>query len=270
VQQHKPPKVNSLPSIAPVDAHERLRDYLTEAACLVLLQGTRHARYPWRNAAMLMLTCYHGLRVSELCHLRRQDVELHHGRIWIARRKGSLSTEQPRLTEELRSLKRDLKQRSDSQLLWLFLTERGDQFTRFSINDCYAMAAAMPWRTVATSCASFKISWGIGTPNTPRAILAQPPTALPACGSEPGDTTRGHVTPSRPKPSRIGGDGWGRGRRGAPSGGASSKRRRPSRACPHPRATASCASPATPMPWGARTGVCPASYPPPPWNAIWR
>jgi type 1 fimbriae regulatory protein FimB len=135
VQQHKPPKVNSLPSIAPVAAHERLRDYLTEAALLVLLQGTRHARYPWRNAAMLMLTCYHGLRVSELCHLRRQDVDLHHGRIWIARRKGSLSTEQPRLTEELRSLKRDLKQRSDSQLPWLFLTERGDQFTRFSIND---------------------------------------------------------------------------------------------------------------------------------------
>jgi type 1 fimbriae regulatory protein FimB len=134
VQRHKPPNVKSLPSAAPVDAHERLRDYLTEAEFLVLLQGTRHSRYHWRNAAMLMLTFYHGLRVSELCNLRRQDVDLHHGRIWIARLKGSLSTEQPLLTEELRSLKRYLQQRSDSQLPWLFLTERGDQFTRFSIN----------------------------------------------------------------------------------------------------------------------------------------
>ena len=134
MQRHKPPNVKSLPSAAPVDAHERLRDYLTEAEFLVLLQGTRHSRYHWRNAAMLMLTFYHGLRVSELCNLRRQDADLHHGRIWIARLKGSLSTEQPLLTEELRSLKRYLQQRSDSQLPWLFLTERGDQFARFSIN----------------------------------------------------------------------------------------------------------------------------------------
>jgi integrase len=45
----------------------------------------------WRNAAMLMRTFYHGLRVSELCDLRRQDVDLHHGRIWIARLTGSHS-----------------------------------------------------------------------------------------------------------------------------------------------------------------------------------
>ncbi len=46
---------------------------------------------------MLMLTFYHGLRASEVCHLRRQDVDLTHGRIWIARLKGSLSAEQPLL-----------------------------------------------------------------------------------------------------------------------------------------------------------------------------
>jgi Site-specific recombinase XerD len=36
--------------------------------------------------------------------------------------------------EELRTLKRYLKVRGNSQLPWLFLTERGDQFTRFAIN----------------------------------------------------------------------------------------------------------------------------------------
>jgi type 1 fimbriae regulatory protein FimB len=125
--------VKSLAPTVPVDAHERTRDYLTEAEFLVLLQGTRRSRYRWRNAAMLMLTFYHGLRVSELCRLKRTDLDLAHGRLWIARIKGSLSTEQPLRTDEIRALKHYLPQRGDSQLPWLFLTERGDQFTRFSI-----------------------------------------------------------------------------------------------------------------------------------------
>ena len=117
-----------------MDAHERPRDYLTEEEFLRLLQGTRGSRYRWRNTAMLMLTFYHGLRVSELCNLRRTDLDLLHGRIWIARLKGSLSTEQPLRADEVRALKRYLSQRGDAQLPWLFLTERGAQFTRFTIN----------------------------------------------------------------------------------------------------------------------------------------
>jgi type 1 fimbriae regulatory protein FimB len=118
----------------PVDAHERTRDYITEEEFLALVGATRQSRHHWRDAAMLMLTFYHGLRVSELCHLQCKDIELKHGRLWVGRVKGSLSTEQPLFAEELRALKRYLKERSDSQLPWLFLTERGDQFTRFSIN----------------------------------------------------------------------------------------------------------------------------------------
>jgi len=117
-----------------VDAHERTRDYLSEEEFILLLRGTPHSRYRWRNAAMLMLTFYHGLRVTELCRLRRQDVDLTHGRIWIQRLKGSLSTEQPLQAEELRTLKRYVKQRGTIQLPWLFLNERGDQFTRSAIN----------------------------------------------------------------------------------------------------------------------------------------
>jgi integrase len=126
--------VQSAYTQTPVDAHERMRDYLTEAELRVLLQGTRGSRYRWRNTAMLLLTFYHGLRVSELCNLKYKDLDLTYGRLWIARLKGSLSTEQPLLPAELRALKRYLPQRGDVQLPWLFLTERGDQFTRFAIN----------------------------------------------------------------------------------------------------------------------------------------
>jgi type 1 fimbriae regulatory protein FimB len=125
--------VNSAASTGTVDAHERTRDYLTVDEFRALVESTKRARYRWRDTAMLLLLFYHGLRASEVCHLRRQDVDLHHGRIWIQRVKGSLSTEQPLLAEELRALKRYLPQRGTSQLPWLFLTERGEQCTRFAI-----------------------------------------------------------------------------------------------------------------------------------------
>jgi type 1 fimbriae regulatory protein FimB len=125
----------------PVDAHERTRDYVTEEEFLALVEATRQSRHHWRDAAMLMLTFYHGLRASELCNLQRKDVDLKHGRLWVARVKGSLSTEQPLLPEELRVLKRYLKERSNAQLPWLFLTERGEPFTRFAINYLVRAAA---------------------------------------------------------------------------------------------------------------------------------
>lgn len=125
MQRSRRRSVQSVLTQAPVDAHERTRDYLTEAEFRVLLQGTRSSRYRWRNTAMLLLMFYHGLRVSELCNLKYKDIDLAHGRLWIARLKGSLSTEQPLLTAEVRALKRYLTQRGDAQLPWLFLRTSG-------------------------------------------------------------------------------------------------------------------------------------------------
>ncbi len=75
----------------------------------------------------------HGLRVSELCDLRKVDLDLKSSRIWVARKKGSLSTEQSIEGDTLRFVKRYLKERAD-HLPWLIVTERGTQFTRFGIN----------------------------------------------------------------------------------------------------------------------------------------
>ncbi len=118
----------------PVDAHERTRDYVTEEEFQALVESTKRSRHHWRDASIFMLAFYHGLRATEVCNLRLQDIDLKHGRMWIERLKGSLSTEQPLLAQELRAIKRYLKQRGDSQLPWLFLTERGDQLTRFALN----------------------------------------------------------------------------------------------------------------------------------------
>ncbi len=82
--------VNSATPAGPIDAHERTRDYLTEDEFRALVESAKRFRYHWRNTAMLLLMFYHGLRASEVCHLRRRDVDLHHGRIWIQRVKGKL------------------------------------------------------------------------------------------------------------------------------------------------------------------------------------
>jgi len=143
--------VESLPKVSPVDAHERARDYLSEEEFALLLQGTVGSRYRWRNTAMLMLTFYPGWRVTELCRLKRQDVDLTQGRIWIQRLKGGPSTEQRLHAEALRTLKRYVKQRGQVQLPWLLLNERGDPFTRSAI---HYLVGSTGVRAASTRCGS--------------------------------------------------------------------------------------------------------------------
>src|SRR2546421_12917424 len=78
----------------------------------------------------------HGLRVSKLIDLRLKDIDLDTSRLFVRRKKGSLSTHQPIEGDELRALRawlrvRDL--RSDEGSAYLFLSERGPM-TRQAIN----------------------------------------------------------------------------------------------------------------------------------------
>ncbi len=117
-------------SFEAVDAHEKKRNFVTEDELGRLIEATKQSRYRWRNTALLLVMFRHGLRVSELVSLRLKDLDLKNGRVWIERQKGSLSTEQPLEADELRSLKRYLKEKYRPALPWVFLTERGEQFTR--------------------------------------------------------------------------------------------------------------------------------------------
>jgi type 1 fimbriae regulatory protein FimB len=75
----------------------------------------------------------HGLRVSEAIGLRRDDVDLGKSRLWVERLKGSLAVEHPIAGDELRAIKRFLTTRDD-KLPWLFVSERGTQLTRPTVN----------------------------------------------------------------------------------------------------------------------------------------
>jgi integrase len=127
-------------SSEPTDAHERRKDFLGEAEIAALLDAARKGRHRARDHLLILMMYRHGLRVSELIALRLEDLNLKEARVWIPRLKNGLSVEQPIAGDELRAIRRWLASRQD-YLPWLFISERGQPFTRQAINYIVAQAA---------------------------------------------------------------------------------------------------------------------------------
>jgi type 1 fimbriae regulatory protein FimB/type 1 fimbriae regulatory protein FimE len=88
----------------------------------------------------------HGLRASELCSLRWEQVDLIHGRLHVARAKNGMPSVHPLTGAELRALRR--LQREQEPGRYVFMSERGapmtpDGFKKFI--GRLAAAARMPF-----------------------------------------------------------------------------------------------------------------------------
>jgi len=121
----------SAPSEA-VDGHARAKDFLTDAEMERLLEAAKKGRHGTRDHVLLLMISRHGLRVSEAATLQLDALNLKEARIWVKRAKGSQDGAQPISGDELRAIKRYIAVRKSS-LPWLFVTERGEQFTRQGI-----------------------------------------------------------------------------------------------------------------------------------------
>jgi type 1 fimbriae regulatory protein FimB/type 1 fimbriae regulatory protein FimE len=80
-------------------------------------------RYGHRDATMILLAFRHGLRVSELCALRWEQVDLAHARLHVSRLKSGIPSVHPLTGTELRALRR--LQREQEPGRYLFSSERG-------------------------------------------------------------------------------------------------------------------------------------------------
>ena len=109
-------------------ALKRPREYLTphEVDELITIAHKR-GRYGHRDATMILMAYRHGLRVTELCALRWDQVDFKNGLLHVHRIKHGTPSVHPLRGPELRAL-RKLQRESESSA-YLFITERGGPMT---------------------------------------------------------------------------------------------------------------------------------------------
>jgi len=105
------------------NADYRSREYLTEREVERLMKVAIDNRHGHRDATMILLAFRHGLRASELCSLRWEQVDLTHGRLLVQRLKSGMPSVHPLTGTELRALRR--LQREQAPGRYVFMSERG-------------------------------------------------------------------------------------------------------------------------------------------------
>jgi type 1 fimbriae regulatory protein FimB len=109
------------------------RTFLTDAEIKQLLAASRRGRHGQRDYLLVLLAYRHGLRVSELIDVRRSDIDLAQGNIYVRRLKGSIACNHPLAGDELRAIRSWLRLRGEDKSPLLFLGERGP-LTRQAVN----------------------------------------------------------------------------------------------------------------------------------------
>jgi type 1 fimbriae regulatory protein FimB len=115
----------------------RVREHLTEAEVTKLLAALKRNRHGHRDWLIGLMIYRHGLRVSEACDLRWDDIDLAARTIVVRRLKGSRDSTHYLERDELWGLRRLPKQSA-----YVFVNERGDPFKRERIATMIQRAGA--------------------------------------------------------------------------------------------------------------------------------
>jgi site-specific recombinase XerD len=106
----------------------RTREHLTEAEVERLMEAAKGKRHGHRDATMILVAYRHGLRVSELVDLRREQVDFRTATLHVRRVKKGTPSTHPIIGDELRALRR-LQREQEPRSPFVFTSERGAPFT---------------------------------------------------------------------------------------------------------------------------------------------
>jgi type 1 fimbriae regulatory protein FimB/type 1 fimbriae regulatory protein FimE len=138
-------KTGKLPGSPPrrvLNSSRRSREYLTPAEVGKLKDAAKGAgRYGSRDAALILLTYRHALRVSELVSLRRDQVDLEQGTLHVNRLKNGTPSVHPLRGPEIRALRKLFRDYPDSP--YIFTTERKGPLTPSSARKIIARAGEL-------------------------------------------------------------------------------------------------------------------------------
>ncbi len=117
------------------NAAYRVHEHLTEAQMAKLLTALKRNRHGHRDWLIGLLIYRHGLRVSEACDLRWDDLDLPKRTIIVRRLKGSSDSTHYLERDEVNGLKllRRQQEADGSRCAYVFVNERGQPFGRMGI-----------------------------------------------------------------------------------------------------------------------------------------
>jgi type 1 fimbriae regulatory protein FimB len=125
------------------------RKHLTGREVERLIEATRGSRNEARDCCLLLLMFRHGLRVSEACRMKLDQVNVESRVLHVTRLKGGLSTTQPLRGDELRAVRAWLRERARMKPTGkaFFVSEQRKPLHRSTVNLAlrkYNSAASLP------------------------------------------------------------------------------------------------------------------------------
>jgi integrase len=112
------------------------RKHLTGREVERLIEATKGSRNKIRDRCLLLLMFRHGLRVSEACGMKLDQVDMESRVLQVAHLKGGLSTTQPLRGDELRAISVWLKERARMKPTGkaFFISEQRKPLHRSTVN----------------------------------------------------------------------------------------------------------------------------------------
>jgi integrase len=131
--------VGQRPPRRPKNEDLREREHLRPEEIERLIEAARGNRRGTRDALMVLMAYRHGLRASEVVHMKWEQVDFDRGELHVNRLKGGLPATHPLSGRELRELRKHKRDSPSSP--YLFLSERAAPLSSEGFNRMVKRAA---------------------------------------------------------------------------------------------------------------------------------